>query len=44
LLESVIAWEKLAPRATLIVLRHVVSESALDEEVATSLQTRPDWL
>jgi len=42
--EAVSAWEKLVPRATLVVLRYVVSGSALDEEVAASLKTRPQWL
>lgn len=42
--EAVSAWEKLAPHATLVVLRHVVGSSALDEEVEASLQTRPAWL
>jgi hypothetical protein len=41
--EAVSAWEKLVPRATLVVLRYVVSSSALDEEVAASLETRPEW-
>jgi hypothetical protein len=42
--EAVRAWEKLALRATLVVLRYVVSGSALDEEVAASLEARPEWL
>jgi len=42
--EAVSAWEKLVPRATLVVLRYIVSGCALDEEVAASLQTSPEWL
>jgi hypothetical protein len=42
--EAVSAWDTLAPSATLIVLRHAVSSSVLDEEVAASLTCRPDWL
>ena len=42
--EAVSAWEKLVSRATLVVLRYVVTGSALDEDVAASLRTRPEWL
>src|SRR5262245_54775822 len=42
--EAVSAWEKLAPSATLVVLRNVLSGSALDGEVTVSLKTRPPWL
>src|SRR5262245_29137739 len=42
--EAVSAWEHLVARATLVLLRHVVGGSALDEEVTASLQPRPQWL
>jgi hypothetical protein len=42
--EAVSAWDKLVPRATLVVLRYVVDASALDEEVTARLQVRPSWL
>ena len=42
--DAVSAWEKLVPRATLVVLRHVVGGSALDEEVTASLNTPAPWL
>jgi hypothetical protein len=42
--EAASAWEKLAARATLVVLRNVVGGSALDEEVTASLNTPAPWL
>jgi hypothetical protein len=42
--DAVSAWEKLVPRATLVVLRHVVGGSALDDEVTASLNTPAPWL
>lgn len=42
--ESVCAWDKLAPRATLVILREALDGSALDEEVTASLTIRPAWL
>ena len=44
LLEAVTAWDKLVANATLVVMRSVVSGSALDEEVTACLQTRAPWL
>lgn len=41
---AVNAWEKLIPSATLLVLRQVVDGTALDEEIASSLQSCPAWL
>ncbi|HEY2786906.1 MAG TPA: hypothetical protein VGJ05_18235 [Fimbriiglobus sp.] len=42
--EAIGAWENLADRATLIVLRHVHESSAIDQELAASLKELPDWL
>ena len=42
--EAVGAWEKLVAQATLIILRHVVGGSALDEEVTASLTIPAPWL
>lgn len=42
--EAALAWEKLVPRATLVVLRYVVNGLALDEEVALSLSSTAPWL
>ncbi|MBX7102859.1 MAG: hypothetical protein K1X57_02180 [Gemmataceae bacterium] len=42
--EAVSSWETLVPRATLVVLRYVLSASASDEEVAASLEKLPEWL
>src|SRR5262249_33336400 len=44
LLEAVSAWEKLVPRATLVVLRYVVDGSALDQEVRVCWEVCPGWL
>ena len=41
LLEAVTAWDKMVANATLVVMRSVVSGSALDEEVTACLRT---WL
>ncbi len=42
--EAVSAWEKLAARATLVVLRNVLSGLALDDEVTASLNAPAPWL
>jgi hypothetical protein len=42
--EAVEAWQDLVERAVLVVLRHVVNGSALDEEVTASLRINPAWL
>jgi hypothetical protein len=42
--EAVSAWEVLVGRATLVVLRNVLSHAALDEEVTASLNTTAPWL
>lgn len=42
--EAVAAWQERVARAALLVLRHVVGSSALDEDVAASLRIEPRWL
>jgi hypothetical protein len=42
--EAVGAWQELVERAVVVVLRHVVDGSALDEEVTASLNRVPKWL
>lgn len=42
--EAVSAWEELAPRTALVVLRRAVNISVLDEEVVASLNVCPNWL
>jgi hypothetical protein len=41
--EAVTAGEKLVPRALIVVLRHSLGASVLDEEVTASLRTVPVW-
>jgi hypothetical protein len=42
--EAVEAWDKLAPQATLIVIREVLGGSTLDGEVKAALARPPEWL
>ena len=42
--ESVEAWQQLAERAALIVLREVVGGLVTDGELRASLSVVPDWL
>ncbi len=42
--EAVCSWQGFVEQAALVVLRHVVGGSALDEEVTASLRAIPDWL
>lgn len=42
--EAVGAWDEVAPRATIVVLRYVVDGSTLDEDATASLNTLPQWL
>ena len=42
--EAIAAWDKLAERAVLIVLRQAFDISQLDEQVAASFKSCPEWL
>jgi hypothetical protein len=42
--ETVEAWKDCVDQAAVLVLRHVVWASALDDEIKESLQRAPDWL
>jgi hypothetical protein len=44
LLESCYAWQELADKAVLVVIRRVVGGSVEDWEVEDSLRGTPDWL
>jgi hypothetical protein len=42
--DAVCSSEKLVDRAVLVVLRHVVGPTVLDNEITASLKKMPDWL
>lgn len=42
--EAIEACDQLVERAVLVVLRHVVGGSVLDEDISASLDRLPDWL
>jgi hypothetical protein len=44
LLEAVRSWDKMVDSAALVVLRHVLDASTLDEEVTASMKKLPEWL
>jgi hypothetical protein len=42
--EAVSAWGNMVPRATLVAMRYIVGDTALDEAVTASLNTPAPWL